>query len=114
MIALFFSDPTDVNKALGYAADLKRNGNTLVVIGMGPSVNISVLSPLASGSNFAFSSSSFDALANNNALVDQINTAICLDAPGNNTNHPYQIRDDKKRVARSNIKYSDRRPHPCV
>uniref|UniRef100_A0A914VCH8 VWFA domain-containing protein n=1 Tax=Plectus sambesii TaxID=2011161 RepID=A0A914VCH8_9BILA len=79
------SDPVDVSNAMPYAAKLKSNGNSLITIGMGPNVNMAVLSQLASGPNFAFSVANYSSLPSNTALANQINAAICLPPPTTTT-----------------------------
>uniref|UniRef100_A0A914X885 Uncharacterized protein n=1 Tax=Plectus sambesii TaxID=2011161 RepID=A0A914X885_9BILA len=75
------SDPVDVTAALPYAAQLKSNGSSLIVVGMGPRVTASILSPIASGSSFLFTQPYFNVFLNDTTLANQINNAICATPP---------------------------------
>uniref|UniRef100_A0A914VAK3 VWFA domain-containing protein n=1 Tax=Plectus sambesii TaxID=2011161 RepID=A0A914VAK3_9BILA len=75
------SDPADVTAALPYAAQLKSNGSSLIVVGMGPHVTASILSPIASGSNFLFTQPYYNVFLNDTTLANQINNAICATPP---------------------------------
>lgn len=60
-----------------YANQLKQNGNTVIVVAIGPNANANTLMPLATGPSFIFSSGSFGSLPTSSALANQINGAIC-------------------------------------
>uniref|UniRef100_A0A914X7B6 C-type lectin domain-containing protein n=1 Tax=Plectus sambesii TaxID=2011161 RepID=A0A914X7B6_9BILA len=69
------SDPTEVSQAQQYSDQLKNSNHTIIVVGIGASVNQTILSQLASGANNTFTSD-FTALPTNNALAAQLNAAI--------------------------------------
>uniref|UniRef100_A0A914V9H5 Uncharacterized protein n=1 Tax=Plectus sambesii TaxID=2011161 RepID=A0A914V9H5_9BILA len=70
------SDPTEVSQAQQYSDQLKNSNHTIIVVGIGPAVNQTILSQLASGANNTFTSD-FTTLPTNNALAAQLNAAIC-------------------------------------
>ena len=78
---IYFSSADDVYNALPYAYTLKLNGDSVIVIGIGPNTNSTILAPLASGSNFLFSSNDYSSLPTNAALATQLNAAICATPP---------------------------------
>ncbi len=72
------SDPSDANMAMQYADKLKTNGNTLIVVGLGPNADPTTLTPLSSGPNFTFGAADYTSLSTNFGLANQINTALCM------------------------------------
>ena len=72
----FFSNAADIAQAKPYSDQLKASGNVVIVIGIGPNVDISLLTPLASGQTHVFLSSDYTTLANDAVLATHINQAL--------------------------------------
>uniref|UniRef100_A0A914XML0 Uncharacterized protein n=1 Tax=Plectus sambesii TaxID=2011161 RepID=A0A914XML0_9BILA len=70
------SNQNDVNQAIPAASQLKSKGTMIIVVGIGPNANPSILSPLASNPSFVLVAPDFISLASNIALANQINSAI--------------------------------------
>lgn len=71
-----YSNPTDIQSAIPFASELKRNGDTLIVISITNKTNTDLLRLIASDSNHLFDIRDYNGYTQ--LLADKINAAICF------------------------------------
>uniref|UniRef100_A0A914VZU1 VWFA domain-containing protein n=1 Tax=Plectus sambesii TaxID=2011161 RepID=A0A914VZU1_9BILA len=80
ILVLFLSfmpnDNSDLTGSIRYANEIKAEGTTIAIVGMGPNMNVTALSALASGPQYLFTAASYDDLDTN--LANGIKQVICV------------------------------------